>query len=188
MVRVYTCQQCGMTFTTARGLSTHMGMAHKQDTCSCPERSHKRPRRSRSAAAMPPPEEEEEGQVPDLEWDSDAEGGEEEVLTPDHAPAAPVAEDVVAAARAEARQMLRDPTWVQYAEEQLAYCEEGLLQDVGQLFPSVEQFETEETYSYKKLYHEFPGASFGHELHRPDPKDRIDLSRVHPGACALYGE
>ena len=185
MVRLYTCQQCGMTFTTARGLSTHVGRSHKQDCCSCPERSLKRLRSSQRAEAMPPPQEEEQAHdVPDLEMDSDAEE-EEELLTPDHAPAA---EDVVAAARAEARQMLRDPTWVQYAEEQLAYCEEGPLQDVGQLFPSMEQFQTEETYSFKKLYHEFPGASFGHELLRPDPKDRIDLSKGHPGACALYGE
>ena len=184
MVRVFSCQQCPLTFPTARGLSTHMGMCHKPSSVSCPERSHKRLRSG--AAAMPPPEEEEEADVPQLEYDSDAEGGEEEeLLTPEHAPAAPVAEDVVAAARAEARQMLRDPTWVQYAEQQLAYCEEGPLQDVGQLFPSMEQFETEETYSYKKLYHEFPGASFGHELLRPDPKDRIDLSKVHPGARAL---
>ncbi len=169
-----------MTFPTARGLSTHTGMAHKRDTLAPPERASKR--RRRSAAAVPP-EEEEEAALPDLEFEED-----EEQLTPDHAPADPEEQDVVAAARAEARQMLRDPTWVQYAEEQLAYCEDGLLQDVGQLFPSVEQYETEETYRYKKMYHEFPGASFGHELLQPEPKDRIDLSKVRRGACALYGE
>ena len=171
MVLVFQCRQCGLTFSTARGLSTHTGICHKDDTFPPPERARKRRRRSAAAMpARPPPEEaemeeeeqEEEAEMPALDFEE-----EEELTPPKHRPADPAAaapvaegEDVVAAAREEARQMLRDPSWVQYAEEQLAYCEEGLLQDVGQLFPSVEQFETEETYRYKKMYH--------HILHFPD--------------------
>ena len=142
------------------------------------EQGRKR-RRTRSAdPAVPPPVPAAEDALPDVDGfpEQQEQGEEQEELTPEHQEHH--AELAAAAARAEARHMLRDPTWVQYAEDMLAYCEDGLLQDVGQLFPSEEQFVNRDTYRFQKLYHQFPGATFGRELLKPDPEERIDLSKV----------
>jgi len=168
----YTCPECGKKFRTPRGLSTHNGIMHR---AFAPEMAG----RKRLRQDDPPSEEDGFSDGDSVLVEDDREEEEEEEITPEHQPADPAAAEArAAAAREEAKQMLRDPSWVKYAEDLLAYCEEGPLQDVGQLFPGEEQFENRDTYRFKQLYHAFPGATFGHELLKPDPEDRIDLSQV----------
>ena len=185
---------CNRTFTSCRGCQTHIGMKHG-DALGTPG-SRKRPR----AGAVPPPlpapvavppaaeQDDHDGAMPDQDGDmpalqSDAEAdAQEEAAAQAHAPARELTahEQLVEAARVEAQEMLLDPTWRKIARDSRLHCEE-ILQDVGQLYPSEEQFPTRETYRYSKLYYEHPGASFGRELLKEERVEHLDLSKVaHP--------
>ena len=128
-------------------------------------------------------DDDDDGGTPELEEDSSSEDSssddEEEELT-EH-------QKLLRDARAEAQAMLLDPTWTDYAEQLRVHCEEHLLDDVGKLYPSEEQFGSRETYRFTKLYYEHPGASFGPELLKANAKEHLNLDKVGGPHALTWG-
>ena len=117
-------------------------------------------------------------------------------LPPANDAAAEVADPALLEARAYARQLLRDPGWVQWAEATLTWCETHFLDDVEELFATAEDYASEETYRYMKLFYLHPGAAFAKELLLANEEKPLDLSKVamhlhafalicHNGACVI---
>ena len=192
----FKCPLCSAWFGNHHGCRIHIGMKHKQALGSPQGR-----KRARDAAVGLPapvavdedaPDDDDDGEdTPLLERDSsddeesdDEESAHEESAHEEEPTAALTEHDkLLEAARAEAREMLLDPTWRKYAEEQRLYYEETLLKDVGALYPSADQYENRETYRFLKLYYEHPGASFGPALLKENEREHLDLDKVGPHAC-----
>ena len=170
------CDFCRRDFKTTQGLQIHCGRMHKAD--------HWRYYGSWKGlpAPLPPmpiaPMEDIDLQMPDLEG---MDGDEAEQGAPD---AGAAGEEDVDQAREYARRLLRDPSWVKWAEDTLHWCEANLLEDVGALFPAAEDFPTPETYRFLRLFHEHPGAAFASELLQANKEEQLDLSKV--GTCCAF--
>ena len=176
----FKCDRCPHSFSTFVGLCTHRGMMHSEVHGAGIGGMWMGKPRPPPPAPIPPMEamEDLDEDLPALEDDEDDEAGQEADA------AVPEAEDPVAEARAYARRMLRDPSWVQWAEDTLHWCEDNLLGDVAALFPAAQDFPTEETYRFLRLFHEHPGASFASELLRANSEQPLDLSKV--GMCCAF--
>ena len=170
--KIWKCPECLRGFNTPRGLSTHMGMYHK-DQYLHEQSAGPRAKRTKGMPDAPPPPppfppaedvgaEEAVGEEPPL--DSVDDGDAEAVA--------------VAEARAYARQLLRHSGWEQWAEDTLRWYERNHLADVAALFPAAEDYATPETYRFMQLFHEHPGASFATELLQANQQEPLDLSKV----------
>jgi len=182
----FKCPICERWFKNYLGCQTHIGMMHGFGPMA--HGGRKRSRDGPPLPIVPIPEgvvaDDDDGPPPALEEESasesddDGEEEEDEQEEEEEAPALSEHDRLVQGARAEARSMLLVPAWRKWARDQRLHCEE-ILQDVGQLFPSAEDFPTDETYRFTKLYYQHPGASFGPELLKEDtPEHPLDLSKV----------
>ena len=127
----------------------------------------KRQRHGAEAPPPPPP-------FPAMDGEDDLpplDGGEE-------GDEAAVELDAVAEARAYARKVLRHPTWVQWAEDTLHWCEEHHLREVEGLFAAAGDYVTPETYRYLRLFHLHPGATFASALLQANADEPLDLAQV----------
>ena len=193
------CPQCGEEFATQRGLYTHMGKMHDGEAPRKRQRQPTWPAPPPAWPAVPAPvagaplpadgggSDEEEALTGDEESGHDqddvlADGGEG-----DDAPPAVDLEE----ARQEARRLLLEPAWVEWAEHALQHCEEEYLGDVGALFYDEEQFPNEETFRFNHLRSLHPGASFAEELLLANRRQHLDLDKVPslaPFVCHLHGQ
>ena len=176
------CPVCTRGFATARALGNHRARSgHNQGGWDC------------AGEALPPPpppelpaprDQEADEDMPPVEWAALEDAWEEDPN--------------VAEARRMARRMLVQDGWVEWAKQQLEYAEQGALKDVTSLFPTREDFDTEETFRfaprpvppvppqspphrYLELKATFPGAQFSTELLKANKKKHLDLDKVpHP--------
>ena len=84
----------------------------------------------------------------------------------------------LAAARRMARAMLTQPEWREWAQAQLRWAEEGVLQDVTRLYPEEGDFDTEETFRFLQLKAKYPGAQFPTKLLQASQEKELDLKKV----------
>jgi len=169
------CGFCNFSPATPKGLQTHMGIMHPTVMHPADRGDSLTQWRGEPAPPAPlplPPIADLDEGLPDLVADEDEDGAAAE------AEDVPAGEEAVDQAREYARRLLREPSWVKWAEDTLHWCEANLLEDVGALFPAAEDFPTPETYRYLRLFHEHPGAAFASELLKANNEEPLDLSKV----------
>ena len=166
------CHCCGREFQTERGLSTHVGMQHRQGS---PQGSGASPpKRARREAGPPPPcpafVPGVWGDAPDLGFDT----GEEAEDAEDAA--------VLQQIREKARHLLTQPSWRQWAVDMLAWAEgeEGILSHLHHLYPEAGDFESRETFRFLQLRSMHPGSAFAKELLAAAQEEQLDLQKVCP--------
>ena len=179
---MHQCPCCWRTFRTRHGLSTHIGMVHRDWSPEAGQQDgsgaapHKRARRE---AEAPPPvcpafdaAVWEDG---DADGAMDADWGEE---PGDLADGAAEQQAELCRIRAQARQLLTQPSWQKWAEDMLEWAEDGILGHVHEMFPEAAHFETPETFRFLQLRSLHPGSAFAKELLAAAHEEQLDLQKV----------
>ena len=87
-------------------------------------------------------------------------------------------EALVAKAREQARALLLQPGWRQWASDMLDWAEENLLDHMEEMFPEAGHFETRETFRFLQLRSMHPGSAFAKELLAAAQEEPLDLAKV----------
>jgi len=176
------CPCCGREFGTDKGLMIHVGMRHAARWGEGAVDGAPPKRARREADAAPPACPAFDGAV----WgDGDGDGGEDGGADGDWGAELGDAADGAAdqhaelcRIRAQARQLLTQPSWQQWAEDMLEWAEDGILGHVHEMFPQAAHFETPETFRFLQLRSLHPGSAFAKELLAAAHEEQLDLQKV----------